>query len=288
MSVPEGRTFRIREVWAQNLQEEFEIIREIIDDHPYVAIDTEFPGVVLRPAGVFKTSFDYHYQTLRANVDRMNLIQLGFTFTDEKGCLPDCGNGEHCVWQFNFREFDIGGDDVYAPDSIELLIQCGMNFEKNREKGIDSARFGELLMSSGIVLNEDVHCISFHGAYDFGYLLKLLTCKRLPAVEAEFFDLLGLFFGTFYDVKYMMKFCKDLNGGLDRLAKLLSVKRIGTCHQAGSDSLLTSSVFHKLKDGHFKRSRMEYAGVLYGLGIDNANLYACRGRRSPLTQIFLQ
>jgi CCR4-NOT transcription complex subunit 7/8 len=40
------------------------------------------------------------------------------------------------------------------------------------------------------VLNEDVRWITFHSGYDFGYLLKLLTCSSLPANEAEFFALL--------------------------------------------------------------------------------------------------
>lgn len=32
----------------------------------------------------------------------LKLIQLGLTFTDEKGNLPRVNN-ELCVWQFNFR-----------------------------------------------------------------------------------------------------------------------------------------------------------------------------------------
>ncbi len=35
-----------REVWEQNLDEELSIIREIVNDYPFVAMDTEFPGVV--------------------------------------------------------------------------------------------------------------------------------------------------------------------------------------------------------------------------------------------------
>ena len=56
------------------------------------------------------------------------------------------------------REFKLS-DDMFAQDSIELLKQSGIDFAKMEARGIDVSNFGELLMSSGIVLNEDVsHC----------------------------------------------------------------------------------------------------------------------------------
>lgn len=58
--------------------------------------DTEFPGVIARRTGDKQGT---HYQTLRFNVDRLKLIQLGLTFTDEEGNFPD---GCTC-WQFNFK-----------------------------------------------------------------------------------------------------------------------------------------------------------------------------------------
>lgn len=266
--LPQSDSLIIREVWADNLVEEFALIREIVDDYPYIAMDTEFPGIVVRPVGSFRTASEFHYYTLKSNVDILNLIQLGLTFSDEDGNLPRCGTDKYCIWQFNFREFNLD-KDMYAIDSIELLQQSGIDFKKNNEKGIDAQVFGELLMSSGIVLNDTVHWVTFHSGYDFGYMLKLLTCQQLPPTPAGFFNLINMYFPTVYDIKHLMKFCNSLHGGLNKLAELLDVKRIGVCHQAGSDSLLTSSAFRKLREGFFNGSTERYAGVLYGLAFDN-------------------
>ena len=51
---------------------------------------------------------------------------------------------------------------MYAQDSIELLKQSGIDFAQNEARGIDVHKFGELLMSSGIVLNEDVSRAVWH------------------------------------------------------------------------------------------------------------------------------
>ncbi|XP_019443332.1 PREDICTED: probable CCR4-associated factor 1 homolog 7 [Lupinus angustifolius] len=268
--LPKSDSIHIREVWNDNLEVEFALIREIVDDYPFIAMDTEFPGIVLRPIGNFKNSYDYHYQTLKDNVDMLKLIQLGLTFSDEEGNLPFCGTNSHCIWQFNFCEFDVD-EDVFANDSIELLRQSGIDFRKNNEMGIDAKRFGEILMSSGIVLNDNVHWVTFHSGYDFGYLLKLLTCKKLPNTQVGFFNLISMYFPTVYDIKHLMKFCNSLHGGLNKLAELLEVERVGISHQAGSDSLLTSCTFRKLKENFFSGSLEKYAGVLYGLGVENGH-----------------
>lgn len=264
---PKTESVLIREVWNENLESEFALIREIVDKYPYIAMDTEFPGVVLRPMGTFKNINDYNYQTLKDNVDMLKLIQLGLTFSDANGNLPTCGTDKLCIWQFNFREFDVT-EDVFASDSIQMLQECGMDFKKNNEKGIDVNQFGELLMPSGIVLNDNVSWVTFHSGYDFGYLLKLLTRRSLPGTQAGFFDLINMYFPMVYDIKHLMKFCNSLHGGLNKLAELLEVERVGICHQAGSDSLLTSCTFRKLRDSFFNGSTEKYAGVLYGLGVE--------------------
>ena len=171
------------------------------------------------------------------------------------------------------REFK-RAEDMYAQDSIHLLEVSGIDFAQMEARGIEVHRFGEVLMSSGIVLNDEVtplphalwagpartlgraegqdgaiapcwrtccmgpqgvpgcqgglpppgsgRCpgapgtrptapwlhrprrpdrpgawrraqiqwITFHSGYDFGYLLKILTCQPLPATDAEFFEIL--------------------------------------------------------------------------------------------------
>jgi CCR4-NOT transcription complex subunit 7/8 len=236
--------------------------------------DTEFPGVVARPVGSFRSGREYAYRALKLNVDMLKLIQLGLTFTDAQGNLPICG-GERTVWQFNFRGFRLA-DDVYAADSIELLRESGIDFDALDARGIDVRDFGEILMSSGVVLNDDVRWITFHSGYDFGYLLKVLTALPLPDTEPEFFELLRLFFPVVYDIKYLMRFCDSVHGGLNKLAEQLDVRRVGPQHQAGSDSLLTGLTFLKLADAYFGGvgGAAKHEGVLFGLGVDGDGLRA--------------
>jgi CCR4-NOT transcription complex subunit 7/8 len=227
---------------------------------------------VARPVGNFKNSGEFHYQTLRCNVDLLKLIQLGLTFTDSEGNLPII-DGQFCLWQFNFREFRLK-EDVYAQDSIELLKQSGIDFIMIEERGIDVHRFGELLMVSGVVLNKKVKWLTFHSGYDFGYLVKLLTCAPLPDKEKDFFGILNTYFPCIFDMKYLMKFTSSLHGGLSKLAEYLNVDRIGPQHQAGSDSLLTACTFFKLCSTHFMDSKVDrHMGILYGLGQDECESF---------------
>lgn len=152
----------------------------------------------------------------------LNLIQLGITFCDADGILPPgCS-----TWQFNFK-FSLK-DDLYAQDSIDMLTQAGIDFKKHDVQGISPLYFAELLMMSGVVLNDDVRWISFHSGYDFGYLLKVLTCKPLPLTESEFFELLRTYFPAIYDIKFIASSCENLKGGLNKLAELLEVRPAAT------------------------------------------------------------
>ncbi|KAI0357416.1 CAF1-domain-containing protein [Trametes cingulata] len=253
---------RIREVWAPNLETEMANIRDLIDKYPYVAMDTEFPGVVARPIGSFKTSSDYHYQTMRCNVDLLKIIQVGITLADEEGNFPQ----EVSTWQFNFK-FS-ASEDMFAPESLDLLQKSGIDLQRHEEMGIEPNDFAELMITSGLVLSPDTKWISFHSGYDFGYFVKLLTGQSLPVNEETFFDVLHTWFPTIYDIKFVMRSCKDLKGGLQDVADDLGVMRIGPSHQAGSDSLLTASTFFKMRELYFndKLDEPKFNGKLYGLG----------------------
>ncbi|KHN38030.1 Putative CCR4-associated factor 1 like 7 [Glycine soja] len=258
-------SIQIREVWNDNLEEEFALIREIVDNYPYIAMDTETTSTCSNSSNWASPSPTSTATFPRAATNPARAASGNSTFansTDEES--DTCC----CIWQFNFREFNVN-EDVFANDSIELLRQSGIDFKRNNENGIDAHRFGELLMSSGIVLNDNIHWVTFHSGYDFGYLLKLLTCQDLPDTQVGFFNLINMYFPTVYDIKHLMKFCNSLHGGLNKLAELLEVERVGISHQAGSDSLLTSCTFRKLKDNFFSGSLEKYAGVLYGLGVEN-------------------
>jgi len=252
----------IRDVWADNMEAEFAVLREVIVNYPFVAMDTEFPGVVARPIGNFKSAGDFYYQTVRCNVELLKIIQLGITLCNEEGELAP----NVCTYQFNFK-FSLT-EDIYAQDSIDLLTRSGIDFARHEEQGIDPLVFAEMLICSGIVLCDEVRWLTFHSGYDFAYLMKLLTCKALPQEEEDFINDLHLYCPHIFDIKFMMRSCENLKGGLTKLAEDLEVERVGTEHQAGSDSLLTQATFFKMRQLFFEDDidDTKFDNVLYGLG----------------------
>jgi len=199
---------------------------------------------------------------MRCNVDLLKIIQVGITLCDEDGNFPQ----DVSTWQFNFH-FNVN-DDMYAPESVELLQKSGIDLQRHEEMGIEPNDFAELMITSGLVLMDETKWISFHSGYDFGYFVKLLTAESLPTSEEAFFERLHIWFPTVYDIKFMMRACKVLKGGLQDVADDLGVMRIGPSHQAGSDSLLTASTFFKMRELYFNDTidDAEYNGKLYGLG----------------------
>jgi len=263
-------TIEIHDVWAHNLEEEFARIREIVVQYPFIAMDTEFPGVVATPLGQFKSKEDFNYQQVGCNVNMLKLIQVGFAFMDAEGRLPP---GNSAVWQFNFK-FNLL-DEMYSQDSVDLLRDAGIDFGRHQVDGIRMEEFGELLTTSGLVVEDRVTWLTFHSGYDFGYLIRTMLLRNLPSEETTFFfKYHRTFFPRSYDIKILMRQPGPLNaklrGGLQEVADQLQVDRTGPQHQAGSDSLLTGLTFFKIKERFFANDWDKVAplvqGHLYGLG----------------------
>jgi CCR4-NOT transcription complex subunit 7/8 len=95
----------------------------------------------------------------------------------------------------------------------------------------------------------------------------MLTGSPLPAAEDQYFRLLLSLFPHHYDVKQIGFVLEQRIGGLQDLATSLGIQRIGTEHQAGSDSYVTLLAFYRLMrihyDGVLKQEK--FKNVLYGL-----------------------
>lgn len=284
-----GAAARIRDVWRHNLDSEMHLLRQMIQKYPFVSMDAEFPGIVARPIGNFAGSkAEYHYQTLRCNVDILKPIQVGITLWTSDGELPPMQdpslttaiNGKlsygnslmnqniPCTWVFNFQ-FSLE-EDMYAESSIDLLKSSGVDFARHLEMGISQEQFGALLTTSGLAFNPDVHWLSFHSGYDFGYLIKLLSNDALPQDQQEFFELVTTFFPKLWDIKFLLRHAQRLHNsgrlgeqatrfvvalgqksGLTDLAEELGCQRVGQAHTAGSDAWLTGAVFWAMKSKIF-------------------------------------
>lgn len=222
---------RAQEVWAGNLEQEIEKIQEVAEDYQHIAMDAVLPGIVAHPTGPFGDYVGYNYQTLRCNVDLTRAIQIGMTLSDADGNQPEGIS----TWRFNFA-FD-AEQDMISPELTDRFRHKGgdVDLEKHQCQGIDVQRFGELLMSSGLVLNENIRWISFCGSsrfsekptpeknsdlgwltfsglYIFGHLLHLLTSLSLPDGVDGFYESLDLFFPSRCDIAKHLHQVPQLSG----------------------------------------------------------------------------
>lgn len=254
----------IKEVYKNNFKQEMKNLVSLLNKYNYIGMDTEFPGIVYQ---VDNYSDDFYYKSIKLNVESLKLIQLGITLSDEKGRLPS----PYHTWQFNF-EFD-PEKDKSSKSSIDLLIKSGIDFNELKQNGIEHKSFFNVIKTSGLVLNPKIKWISFHGSYDFAYLLNNLISSPLPKTEKEFTTLLGFYFPNHYDIKILVKQKHNLKGSLNKLAHYLCVEREGHKHQAGSDSFVTIDVFWKLIKNKYiiKEELLEKKNILFGIskGKDN-------------------
>ncbi|KQJ85373.1 probable CCR4-associated factor 1 homolog 11 [Brachypodium distachyon] len=259
----------IRQVWAYNMDLELKAMRSAAERCPFVAMDTEFPGVIHTHPTKHHAALTAaeRYELLKANVDALQLIQVGLTFAATADSPPEV------AFEVNLRGFD-PRIHRHAPDSVALLAAQGIDFAAHRDHGVDPRVFAAMLRTAGLVPGKWAGSprtwVTFSAGYDFGYMVKLLIGRKLPASMADFQGLVRAFFGDeVYDVKQMMTGCGGLYGGLERVAGSLGVQRVaGRCHQAGSDSVLTWDAYRRMRQVYFPQHgvlRAAYAGVIFGL-----------------------
>ena len=133
-SQPSFQKGNIVEVYEDNFVKEIKRIGKFLNSYPYIGMDTEFPGTVY-PCTSYTT--DFYYQFTKANVDHLKLIQLGVTLFNKKGEYPPYIS----TWQFNLK-YDYTKDE-HSNQSISMLANCGINFEKLKNKGIHYDLFAE-------------------------------------------------------------------------------------------------------------------------------------------------
>ncbi|KAL7129190.1 hypothetical protein ABFS83_13G047400 [Erythranthe nasuta] len=186
---------------------------------------------------------------MKRNVDVLKLIQLGLTLSSSDGT-------SHYSWEFNFRDFD-SDRDLQNPESVSFLKRQGIDFLKNKQQGIESWVFALLFRRYIAWQGKELKWATFHGPYDLGFLIKILTGMELPESLDGFMMLVRGFLGDeVYDLKNVVRVF-GLGGGLEGR------------HKAGSDSLMIMRVFFELKGKCSKeelnRILQSFKYRLYGL-----------------------
>ncbi|KAG8256317.1 CCR4-NOT transcription complex subunit 8 [Homalodisca vitripennis] len=155
----QGPDCGIMNVWRWNLEEEFaKMVREIHRGYTFVAMDTEFPGEIIRSLRPSVLEVDgYEYARMVFNVQRLKIIQLGLSLFTSRGLSPP---GCH-TWQFHFK-FCLE-KNAWTRESVDILKRAGVDFGKQKKEGIDIRRFANLFVQSPLFRSLRITWITFHG-----------------------------------------------------------------------------------------------------------------------------
>jgi len=194
----------VRDVWDYNLESEFALLEQVVRcsllyGPVYLAYDTEYTGVIASPVGDFCSLEDYHYQTLRCNMELCKVLQVGFSLRRSDGSIP---SDVPSLWCFHF-EFN-PDKDVYSKSALDFLsTTANFSLEQHRTQGINFDTFVEHLSVSGLLSDPRISWIVHRGSFDFGFVIRSLTGSFLPKSEDEFVRLLRHYFPSFYDVRHL-------------------------------------------------------------------------------------
>ncbi|KAK6282710.1 PREDICTED: probable CCR4-associated factor 1 homolog 11 [Theobroma cacao] len=94
MTAPGKKPVLVRQVFAEDLEREFALIRSAIDKYPFVSMDTEFPGTIFKQDKnlIHQADPAINYLFMKSNVDALRIIQLGLTLADSQGVSHQAGS----------------------------------------------------------------------------------------------------------------------------------------------------------------------------------------------------
>lgn len=239
-----GVSDQVCNVWKKNFPYHMALLRQYITSFSFVTIDVKFPGIVTRPIGTFHSTSEFHYQTLRSNIDLVEPLQLGLTLTDPNGNVPP-GVNHMGTWQFNFK-FD-PKVAMCTTEGLEVLKQSGLDLARHESEGIELHDFFECLTTSGLVLNPSVTWITFYSGYDLGLLVSQLINRTVPNKKEDYMELVKRFFPQIWDVKMLVKaFNLSSKNYLHEIAEDFRLFRAPVWSSAGTDSRLAALCFYEV------------------------------------------
>uniref|UniRef100_A0A0E0L5X5 Uncharacterized protein n=1 Tax=Oryza punctata TaxID=4537 RepID=A0A0E0L5X5_ORYPU len=278
----------IRDVWADQAEQELEELCRWVEYYPLVAMDSEFARREdLRSSTTEPRTADAHYTQMCGYVNGGELVQVGFAICDPLFVVPDATSA---AWQFNLR-FDASARPPNSASVSFLRDKAHLDLQAHAShRAIPVDLFLLMIRSSSLMSNPKITWITFHGSTDFGYLLRCISgAPDLPPNRHTFMEQFRQAFPKAYDIKIFSQHGNCLQqkipGGLNTLANALGVQRQGEQHQAGSDALVSLRCFAVLMEKlpSFAHSICHFNGVLYGVS-DPPSAAACRNSANTLSR----
>ncbi|XP_077546410.1 CCR4-NOT transcription complex subunit 7-like [Haemaphysalis longicornis] len=162
----------VRDTWAANIDEGFCNSIRVAQKHNFGAMGTEFLVPVDHPTGVLHFPHHCHYQLLRCNLDRVEIIQLGLAFLDEAGNPPR--NYSTCS--------STSCSATRRPRSLghQLLTNSGNQFKEHERESMNPYENAQILVTTRVALSDSYTQLSFSGGPDIAFVLKLLAARTCP------------------------------------------------------------------------------------------------------------
>ncbi|KNA20986.1 hypothetical protein SOVF_047370 [Spinacia oleracea] len=240
------------QVLPSNFNQEIDLLRHKLHSFPNISIDTEFKGlkrVITRDLPDLEI-----YEGLKNNVSYTNLREIGITVSDNGGVIGG-------IWRFDF-----------IPSKKARIVECDCIPL--------SDEFMEKFRKVWVDFHGKVKWFTFSSYVDIAYLVALLEKQPLPNLitrlkkqesdeeEDGFVELVQRWFGRVYDLKVMGKHQEVFLGnnkflGLEKLAEMIGVKRLGKEHDAASDSLLTAEILRRFRENNWVSDSDSDEGFLY-------------------------